>query len=225
MTTSVTALVIAKAPVPGRVKTRLAVDLGGGEPASELAAELAAAALLDTLEACAEAFGPRQCRLALAGDLAAATRASELRRALAGWTVVPQHGATLGERLAAAHAAVPGPVVQVGMDTPQLDACLLTDVAAGLAGADAVLAPAADGGWWALALRSGRLAAPLAGVATSTPTTYADTRAALVAAGLTVGSAATLTDLDHLADLPVVLAAAGAGHLARAAAPVGAGLR
>ena len=47
------ALVLAKAPVAGRVKTRLGADVG-----MAYAADLAAAALLDTLLACTAAFGP-----------------------------------------------------------------------------------------------------------------------------------------------------------------------
>ena len=50
MTVPVTVLVVAKAPVPGLAKTRLARTLG-----AETAADLAAAALLDTLDAVAEA--------------------------------------------------------------------------------------------------------------------------------------------------------------------------
>ena len=46
----------------------------------------------------------------------------------------------------------PGPTVQVGMDTPQLTAADLREVAAAAATGDAVLGPAADGGWWVLAL-------------------------------------------------------------------------
>ena len=49
---AVRALVVAKAPVAGQVKTRLGADVG-----LEQAAGLAAAALLDTLEACTTAYG------------------------------------------------------------------------------------------------------------------------------------------------------------------------
>jgi glycosyltransferase A (GT-A) superfamily protein (DUF2064 family) len=208
-------LVVAKAPVPGAVKTRLAADLGGGSEADLLAAELAAAALLDTLTAC-RATGAR-CRIALAGDLADAVRSDDLRDALRGWAVGAQRGATFGERLVAAHGDVPGPVVQVGMDTPQLTPDLLLGLAAGLTATDAALAPAADGGWWALALRSGRRASPLARVTMSRPTTYADTRRALVTAGLSVGPAPSLRDVDHLEDVHLVAAEAPATAFAQAA--------
>ena len=117
------------------------------------AADVAAAALLDTLAAATAAVGAGQCHLSLDGDLDRAVRGPELREALTGWTVHPQRGGDFGARLAAAHAHVPGPVVQVGMDTPQLTPHLLLASAAGLDVHDAVLGPAEDGGWWVLALR------------------------------------------------------------------------
>ncbi|MGZ4469129.1 MAG: TIGR04282 family arsenosugar biosynthesis glycosyltransferase [Nocardioidaceae bacterium] len=200
-TAGLTLLVLAKTPVPGRVKTRLAADLRGGHDA---AAIVAAAALLDTIDACVAAVGATSCRLALEGDLRGAVRGAEIRDALSGWTVVPQRGTGLGERLARAHADVTGPVLQVGMDTPQLTADLLHRTAAGLASSDAVLAPAADGGWWALALRAGRDAAVLRDVEMSTPHTYRDTRTALLGAGLNVGVGEVLTDVDRLEDLVAV---------------------
>ncbi len=126
-------LVVAKAPVSGQVKTRLGADVG-----LDVAARLAAAALLDTLDAFEVAFGPGHRHVAMTGDLAAAAQGEEIRDRLASWTVHEQRGDGLGERLANAHADVaatgPGPVVQVGMDTPQVTARLLEDVVTRLAG-------------------------------------------------------------------------------------------
>jgi len=205
------ALVVAKAPEPGLVKTRLGAGIG-----MVRAAEVAAAALLDTLAACAEAVGAEHCHLSLAGDLDRAVGTDELRSALAGWTVHPQHGDGFGARLADAHARVPGPVVQVGMDTPHLTADLLLDAAAGLADHDAVLGPAEDGGWWVLALRDPAAAAVLAQVPMSTPTTCADTCAALAAAGLDVGTTATLRDVDETPDADAVARLAPGSRFAAA---------
>ena len=56
---------MAKAPAPGRSKTRLGRQIGHGA-----AAAVAAAALRDTLTACTEAFGADRCHLSLDGDLA-----------------------------------------------------------------------------------------------------------------------------------------------------------
>jgi rSAM/selenodomain-associated transferase 1 len=205
------ALVVAKAPVPGLVKTRLGAEIG-----MENAAAVAAASLLDTLAACAEAVPVERCHLSLAGDLDRAVRADELRAALDGWTVHPQQGADFGARLADAHARVPGRVVQVGMDTPHATAEQLLDAAAGLETHRAVLGPAEDGGWWVLALRDPTAAAVLAEVSMSTPTTYDETRAALVAAGLDVATTATLRDVDEVADAAAVARLAPASRFAAA---------
>lgn len=207
-----TLLVLAKSPVAGRVKTRLAADLGD----LGLAADLAAAALLDTIDACTAAVGADRCRLVLDGSLTEGRRSADLLDALAGWTLVPQCDGDLADRLAHAHEGVAGPAVQVGMDTPQLTPALLLGLADGLEAADAVLAPAADGGWWALALRSGRDGGLLRGVPMSGPRTYADTLTALIAGGLRVADAPVLEDADHLPEARRIAAAAPETRFARA---------
>ncbi len=202
-------LVIAKAPVPGLAKTRLGAEVG-----MDVAAELAAAALLDTLQTCAATVGVAGCRLALEGDLTSAVYADRLAAALAGWTVFPQRGDGLAERLACSHldlaAEQPGPVVQICMDTPQVTEADLTAVIDGLDDHDAVLADAEDGGWWALALADPRRGEHLVGVPMSTPTTGAATRSAFEAAGLTVGRGPVLRDVDVVDDADAVAAACAA---------------
>ncbi|MCI4066378.1 hypothetical protein MRQ36_29025 [Micromonospora sp. R77] len=93
-------LVVAKAPVPGAVKTRLC------PPATpDRAARIAAAALRDTVDAVAATPGVTPV-LALAGRLADGVDATALTTATAGWTVLPQRGAGLAQRLAYAHTDV-----------------------------------------------------------------------------------------------------------------------
>jgi glycosyltransferase A (GT-A) superfamily protein (DUF2064 family) len=197
------ALVVAKAPVAGRVKTRLGADVG-----LERAARLAAAALRDTVETCTATYGAQGCHLALDGDLALGVDAEHLLAATRGWTVHRQADGGFDVRLAAAHADVaaagPGPVLQVGMDTPHLTPELLHEVGSGLEEHDAVLGPAPDGGWWVLALRDPRAAAALVGVPMSTPSTHDDSHAALVAHGLSVATAPELRDVDTVADADAV---------------------
>jgi glycosyltransferase A (GT-A) superfamily protein (DUF2064 family) len=207
---------MAKAPVPGRAKTRLASAVGAAG-----AAELAAASLLDTLDAGARAFPPGCRVLALDGDLADACRADEVRRALRGWLVVPQGGQTFGERLVdghrQAHRHASGPVVQVGMDTPQVGAVLLRDLAEEAQGSGRpVLGPAVDGGWWVLVTTHARQAVVLAGVPMSRPDTGRLTAAALAAAGHPPTIAVTLRDVDLPEDAEVVAALAPGTRFATA---------
>ncbi|MET7834927.1 DUF2064 domain-containing protein [Micromonospora sediminicola] len=209
-------LVVAKAPVPGAVKTRLC------PPASPVrAARIAAAALRDTVDAVAATPGVVPV-LALAGRLADAEDGADLAAAVAGWAVLPQRGDGLADRLAHAHADVADaypdrPVLQIGMDTPQLTPARLAAAVRRLAlpGTDAVLGPAADGGWWALGLRDPRRAAALRDVPMSTVDTGRLTHAALVGAGLRVAALPTLRDVDDWADARAVARAAPGGRFAR----------
>lgn len=207
-------LLVAKAPVPGQVKTRLGDRIG-----HDAAASLAAAALLDTLQACRESGA--EGHLSLAGDLRDAVEGAAIAAALDGWTITPQRGDGFAERLVHAHAdAGPGPVVQIGMDTPQVTAADLVAVLVGLEAHDAVLAPATDGGWWALARRDPDVVRHLAQVEMSTARTCTDTRLALELAGCRVGDAAPLTDVDTTADADLVAQLAPHTRFARAWAGV-----
>lgn len=185
-------LVVAKEPVPGRVKTRLC------PPATPTqAAELAAAALADTLAAVAATPAERRV-LVLAGSRVPVPD---------GVTVVDQHGEGLAERLAHAYAdtRMPGTAsLLVGMDTPQLTAGLLSASLTRLATVDAVLGPATDGGWWALGLREPEHAEVLREVPMSTPDTFRYTLRALRRRGLTVELLPELRDVDTATDAVLV---------------------
>lgn len=202
-------LVVAKAPVAGVAKTRLGATVGHRQ-----AADLAAAALLDTLDACEEAFPARRRVLALDGDLERAARSSEITQRMRGWTVLPQRGADFGQRLAAAHqdaaALLCGPVLQVGTDTPQLQPGQLGRLAERLLerGNDAVLAPALDGGWWALGAGDPRWAGGLVDVPMSTAQTCAATQQMLAGYGARVAGGPALRDVDDEADAAAVSRAA-----------------
>jgi uncharacterized protein len=180
-------IVIAKEPVPGRVKTRLTPPFTPAE-----AAALAEAALADTLAAVADATVTRRV-LALEG--------SPGRWLPPGFDVIGQRGAGLDERiawaLADARASWSAPVVLIGMDTPQVTPELLAAAAEPLVSgaADATFGMAEDGGFWLLGLREIDPALVL-GVPMSHPDTGARQLRRLVEGGLRVLPLPALTDVD-----------------------------
>jgi rSAM/selenodomain-associated transferase 1 len=191
-------LVLAKAPVAGRVKTRLCPPC-----TPEQAARIAAAALADTVDAVAATTAVART-LVIDGSYPPP----------AGWASVSQRGATLGERLAHAYADTqrPGlPSVLIGMDTPQVTPSLLAEAAGRLSDVDVVLGLAADGGWWTLGLRDPSNAAVLRDIPTSTSTTGARTLAALRGHRLRVALLPRLRDVDTAADAHAVAAGCPTG--------------
>jgi rSAM/selenodomain-associated transferase 1 len=217
MTDAFCLLVVAKAPVPGFAKTRLCPPATPAE-----AAEIAAAALLDTLDAVAATPGAVPV-VAATGEFAAAARSAELAHALWPMTVIRQRGEGFAQRLANAHqdAAVPGlPVLQIGMDTPQVTPDLLAKAAALLTSEhDAVLGPADDGGWWALGLGNPTAASVLAGIPMSRADTGERTLRALTEAGLRTTKLDQLSDVDTMDDAERVASVCG-GRFAKAVAAV-----
>jgi rSAM/selenodomain-associated transferase 1 len=203
--TNLALLVIAKEPLPGRVKTRLC------PPCSrEQAAALAEAALLDTLEVVSRAPVERRV-LAFDGD-------GERWRP-PGFELVQQRGTGLGERLAAAFEDVGGPALLVGMDTPQLTVELIRDAIDALCrpSVDAVLGPALDGGYWAVGLAR---PAPevFDGVPMSEPITCAVQRNRIRELGLHLHEHAALRDVDTIDDARAVALDAPASRFAAAMA-------
>jgi rSAM/selenodomain-associated transferase 1 len=196
-----TIVVLAKEPVPGRVKTRLCPPCSPAQ-----AADLAAAALTDTLAAVDAA---RCDHRVLAFD----GRPPRRR----GWTVVPQVAGDLGRRLDAVVGTIAGPVLVVGMDTPQLTGPLLDDACARLArpGIDAVLGPADDGGYWAIGF-AGRRSGAFDDVPMSTSDTGRHQRRRLDALGLRVAALPPLRDVDTIDDARAVAQDAPCSMFARA---------
>jgi len=182
-----TVIVLAKAPVAGRVKTRLCPPC---DPAQ--AARLAEAALRDTLTAVAATPCSRHV-LVLDGAPGPWLPA--------GFEVLPQRGEGLDDRLANAFADVGGGGLLVGMDTPQLTSATLVASCDTLRGgrADAVLGPAVDGGWWCIGLREPDPAVFL-GVPMSTPHTHAAQRTRLRELGLRVRALPLMRDVDVIHD-------------------------
>ncbi len=191
------ALVMARAPIPGRCKTRLEPRLGP-DGCAALQAALVARAAAWAAEVAAPgaayvAYDPPGSEAAVAALVPAGTR------------LLPQVPGDLGVRLAAAVARIPErPLLVVGTDIPALSAAHARTALGALeaaGGADAALGPASDGGWWIAALGAGTDGA-FDGVATEdwgTERAGAATRAAWAAAGLR-GVDVPLT--EHDLDLP-----------------------
>jgi hypothetical protein len=191
-------MVIAKEPVPGRVKTRLTPAYTPAE-----AAELAEAALADTLAAVASTSVTRRI-LALAGTPG--------RWLPPGFDVIAQQGGGLDERLAwalaDARATCTAPLAFIGMDTPQVTPALLAQAVEPLVAGttDATFGMAEDGGFWLLGLRKIDPALVL-GVPMSQPDTGSRQLARLERAGLRVRRLPELIDADTVAEAEHIAAA------------------
>jgi hypothetical protein len=196
-------IVLAKAPAPGRAKTRLCPPC-----TPVVAAALAEAALVDTLEVVGAASGVGRRVLALDGAPGAWLRP--------GWEVLPQRGNGLDERLANAFADVGGPALLVGMDTPQVSPQMIEHAASMLAasGVGAVLGPALDGGYWAIGLREPN-AFVFRRVPMSTPWTLTAQRGRLVSLGIAWRELPELGDVDTFADAVAVASSAPRSRFAR----------
>jgi glycosyltransferase A (GT-A) superfamily protein (DUF2064 family) len=207
-----TLIVIAKEPLPGRAKTRLHPPLS-----LEQAAQLAAAAIDDTLAAVADLPASRRILL-FEGDRPPPSAD--------GYEVMPQTSGDLDERLAAAFDAVGGPTVLIGMDTPQLCAADLAPAFEEWGDVDAWFGPADDGGFWALGLREPPGGLRRGQLIRGVPMSRADTGdrqlARLADAGLRVGMLRELTDVDTYDDALRVAADAPATAFARLFAPMAA---
>jgi uncharacterized protein len=187
----VTLVVMAKRPRPGAVKTRLCPPCTPHE-----AARLAAAALDDTLG---------NVRSARVAHRVLAIDDPDSFTAPGGFRVVGQVAGGLDARLAAAAVDAKGPVLLIGMDTPQADATVLDTAAATLLapGIDAVLGLAADGGYWAIGLRDPRPEHFL-GIPMSRAHTGAAQLARLRAWGAHVALLPELRDVDEFVDARAV---------------------
>jgi hypothetical protein len=194
-----TVLVMAKAPVPGAVKTRLCPPCTPAE-----AAALADAALRDTLDA-ARAFTVVVALDGAPGDWLPP-----------GVEWFAQRGNTFNERLEHAWARVATPLLQIGMDTPQLTPALLALAVDLLEQSDAVLGPAVDGGWWGLGLRDAPPGPLFDGIGMSRDDTARQQRKRLRDLGLRVTELEPLRDVDTIDDARAVAALAPTTRFARA---------
>jgi rSAM/selenodomain-associated transferase 1 len=201
-------VVIAKTPVAGAVKTRLAREVGVTR--ATRFARAAGAALLARVGA-----DPRwQTIVAVAPDAAVASHCwpSRLSR-------MPQGGGDLGARMQRIFDRLPpGPALIVGTDVPGVAPAHIARAFRLLGAHDAVLGPAADGGYWLVGLRRRpRRLSIFADVRWSGPHALADTLANLE--GRAVAFAATLGDVDDAEALAAHAASFGRRVLTVGAPP------
>lgn len=195
---------MAKVPVAGRAKTRLAAEVGVGR-AIGFARHGAQAVMLRL------AADPRwETIIALAPDTAVPRSAW---RAYA--PVIPQGRGDLGARMQRVFDRLPpGPVVLVGTDIPRIRPAHIARAFGLLGNADAVFGAAGDGGYWLVAMkRRPRRIAPFAKVRWSSAHALSDTRDNL--AGHMVACADALDDVDDGASL-----ARDSAYAARVVLPV-----
>jgi hypothetical protein len=188
-------VVFAKAPEPGRVKTRLIPALGAAG-----AADLAGRMLTHTLgEALAAGVGPVElCAAPTPADRAwqkidipAAVRWSD------------QGEGDLGQRLCRAAARIAGtgcPLLLIGTDCPALTAPHLREAALALTRADATLLPAGDGGYVLLGLNRYHPSL-FEAIPWSTGAVAEATLGRIAALGWSVERGAELPDIDEPTDL------------------------
>lgn len=188
--------VFARAPVPGRCKTRLARAIG-----NERAAAIYRAMLEDSLEAFGALPAARRVVLAAPEDEGVAAL-----RALvpSGWEILAQEGGDLGERLAAALRALfppGGSVAFLGSDSPTLPLGPVAEALARFAEPGRVLlGPCDDGGYYLVGLT---LPEPgiFRDVPWSAPQVLSVTRRRCAELGLSVEELPSWYDVDDARDL------------------------
>lgn len=145
---SVSALVMAKAPRPGEVKTRLEPVLGAAGCAALQGAMIGVAARW------AADIAPGAAYLAYGPD--GASEAELAPHVPPGVELFADGAGDLGDRLAFATQKVlharPGPLLVVGTDMPLLSAAHARAAEQALEEADVCFGPALDGGYWTVGL-------------------------------------------------------------------------
>jgi len=199
-------LVIAKTPIPGRVKTRLTPPC-----TPEQAARIAAAAIADTLAAVQAVEGEVRRIVVLDGEPGPWIPD--------GFDVIAQRGDGLAQRLAAAFADAGGPAFLVGMDTPQVTPELLAAGLDAVREGDAAFGAALDGGYWGIGLREPD-ARVFEDVPMSEDNTGAVQRARLAILGLQTAILPPLRDIDTIEDARAVAREAPGGRFAAALAEI-----
>ncbi len=215
-----TVVVMAKRPVPGQVKTRLRTRF-----TADQAARIHAAMLRCVLSRVRKyvpgehvlALGiasqrSAPCSAAPSDNAAPDVQAEAAETAKAwgltfpeGWRVVDQGEGGLGERLDHVWQVVGGgPVIFLGVDSPDVPSEALSGIAPLLTSHDAAIGPVADGGYWTLAA-SRYLPMLLQGIDWGSASVYHQTVETAACAGLRCGVLPAWHDVDEPADFDALL--------------------
>lgn len=200
--------VLAKAPAPGRAKTRLAASIGEAH-----AATMARAFVMDAIE---RSWPADRRTLWTTGEDDAWRAASAM-----GWGVAPQRAVDLGTRQADAIAhglAHADAVVVSGTDAPDLPDALVELAYATLADHDVVLTPAWDGGYVLLGTRCA-CRGWFDGVTWSTERVFEQVASRVMDAGLKLAVTPGWYDVDTVADLSRLAVHSRASHVMVEPAP------
>lgn len=191
-------VLVAKVPEPGRVKTRLTPELHATQ-----AAAVHEAFIVHVFQRLREL---KPAELVICYD--PPTGEAAMRRLLGSpddVTFMPQAAGDLGQRLAAMFDALKSRhrrILFLGVDSPDLPADHLRDAARLCHGADVVIGPTEDGGYWCLALAASVDAAKLlGGIEWSTGHEARQTIDRAAALHYAMALADGWDDIDHPADL------------------------
>ncbi len=192
----ISVILLARAPRLGRVKTRLAADVGD-QRALEIYRRLGSCVVrqIASVASITVWFDPPDAL-------------DEMHAWLGDCTYRPQPEGDLGVRLGQAFSAHfannPGePAVAVGTDAPGVDAGVIAQASCALRGAEVVIGPASDGGYYLIGLA--RFHGDLfEGIPWGTERVFEATAAASATVGVDPVILGELRDVDRVADLPVL---------------------
>ncbi len=187
-------LIFARAPIPGRVKTRLAAELGN-EMATDVYRTLGSIVVRQVTPVAAVTvwYDPPE--------------AADAVRSWLGQDVAyrPQPTGDLGARLAYAFAGhfaehAEEPALAIGTDAPGVDADLIMKASGALRDAEVVIGPAHDGGYYLIGLKHHRPEL-FERIPWGTAGVLAATQRACAEAGITPNILPVLRDVDRVDDL------------------------
>ena len=185
-------IVVCKAPEKGRVKTRLAKDIG------EERASHVYSVMMATLFANLHAGVDYDVCACVDGDITL-VQAGNLEP-------IPQRGADLGERIINAMEDCSGypKMIVIGSDTPTVTSSVILRTMNDLDTVDVVIGPAADGGYYLIGMKEIRREL-FDNINWSTDAVCAQTVEHARAHNLRISKLETLRDIDTVHDLQAVM--------------------